>query len=111
MQYSRARGHPRPLPCTSRVLDNPMRRSLTLLLALSAGLFLLATSAAQASPNCSQMRSWLHQGGGSASGLLVVDTETGQVLCASAANSYRPLASNMKLFTTSAALSKLGPEY
>jgi D-alanyl-D-alanine carboxypeptidase/D-alanyl-D-alanine-endopeptidase (penicillin-binding protein 4) len=88
-----------------------MRRSLALLLALSAALFLLATSAAQASPSCSQMRSWLHQGGGSASGLLVVDTETGQVQCASAANRFRPLASNMKLFTTSAALSKLGPEY
>ncbi len=57
------------------------------------------------------MRSWLHQGGGSASGLLVVDAETEQVLCASAPGRSRPLASNMKLFTTATALSKLGPEY
>jgi D-alanyl-D-alanine carboxypeptidase/D-alanyl-D-alanine-endopeptidase (penicillin-binding protein 4) len=57
------------------------------------------------------MRSWLHQGGGSASGLLVVDAETEQVLCASAPGRSRPLASNMKLFTTATALSRLGPEY
>ena len=111
MQYSRSRGHLWPLPCTSRVLDIPMRRSAAFLLALSAGLFLLLTGAAQASPSCDQMRAWLHQGGGSASGLLVVDAETGQTLCASASNSFRPLASNMKLFTTSTALSRLGPEY
>jgi len=57
------------------------------------------------------MRAWLHQGGGAASGLLVVDAETEQVLCASAPGRTRPLASNMKLFTTAAALSKLGPEH
>ncbi|HEU4739285.1 MAG TPA: D-alanyl-D-alanine carboxypeptidase [Solirubrobacterales bacterium] len=78
---------------------------------LSAGLFLLWAGAAQASPSCDQMRSWLHQGGGSASGLLVVDAETEQVLCSSAPGRSRPLASNMKLFTTATALSKLGPEY
>jgi D-alanyl-D-alanine carboxypeptidase/D-alanyl-D-alanine-endopeptidase (penicillin-binding protein 4) len=92
------------------VLKNPVKRILLLFLVLSAGLLLLA-SAAQASPSCDQMRSWLHQGGGSASGLLVVDTETEQVLCASAPERSRPLASNMKLFTTATALSKLGPEY
>lgn len=88
-----------------------MKRIPTLLLVLSAGLLLLGSAAAQASPSCDQMRSWLHQGGGSASGLLVVDAETEQVLCASAPGRSRPLASNMKLFTTAAALSKLGPEY
>jgi len=88
-----------------------MKRIFLQLLVLSAGLFLLGTTAAQASPSCDQMRAWLHQGGGSASGLLVVDTETEQVLCASAPGRSRPLASNMKLFTTAAALSKLGPEY
>ena len=88
-----------------------MRRSASLLLVLSAGLFLLLAGAAQASPSCDQMRTWLHQGGGSASGLLVVDAETEQVLCSSAPSRFRPLASNMKLFTTATALSKLGPEY
>jgi D-alanyl-D-alanine carboxypeptidase/D-alanyl-D-alanine-endopeptidase (penicillin-binding protein 4) len=88
-----------------------MKRILPPLMVLSAALFLLWGGAAQASPSCDQMRAWLHQGGGSASGLLVVDTETEQVLCASAPGRSRPLASNMKLFTTAAALSKLGPEY
>jgi D-alanyl-D-alanine carboxypeptidase/D-alanyl-D-alanine-endopeptidase (penicillin-binding protein 4) len=87
-----------------------MKRILLPLMVLSAGLFLL-TGAAQASPSCDRMRAWLHQGGGFASGLLVVDAETEQVLCASAPGRSRPLASNMKLFTTAAALSKLGPEY
>ena len=56
------------------------------------------------------MRGWLHEGGGSASGLVVVDAESGEVLCGSAIGTQRPLASNMKLFTTSTALSRLGPE-
>ncbi len=88
-----------------------MKRSATLILVLSAGLFLLLASGAQASGTCDQMRAWLHQGGGAASGLLVVDAESEQVLCASAPGRTRPLASNMKLFTTAAALSKLGPEH
>ncbi|HEX6205910.1 MAG TPA: D-alanyl-D-alanine carboxypeptidase [Solirubrobacterales bacterium] len=88
-----------------------MKRILLPVMVLSAALFLLWGGVAQAAPNCDQMRAWLHQGGGSASGLLVVDTETDEVLCASAPGRSRPLASNMKLFTTAAALSKLGPEY
>jgi len=88
-----------------------MKRILLPLMVLSAGLFLLWAGAAQASPSCDQMRAWLHQGGGSASGLLVVDAESEQVLCASAPGRFRPLASNMKLFTTATALSRLGPEY
>jgi D-alanyl-D-alanine carboxypeptidase/D-alanyl-D-alanine-endopeptidase (penicillin-binding protein 4) len=92
-------------------LINKMKRSAILLLVLSAGLFLLLASGAQASRSCDQMRTWLHQGGGTASGLLVVDTESGQVLCSSAPGRTRPLASNMKLFTTSTALSKLGPDH
>ena len=49
-------------------------------------------------------------GGGSASGLLVINGETGAPVCARAAAKPRPLASNMKLFTTSTALSRLGPQ-
>ena len=88
-----------------------MKRILLPLLVASAGLFLLLAGAAQASSTCDQMRAWLRQGGGSASGLLVVDTASGQVMCASAPGRARPLASNMKLFTTSAALSQLGPDH
>lgn len=88
-----------------------MKRILLPLLVASAGLLALGAGSAQAGPSCDQMHAWLHQGGGSASGLLVVDAETEQVLCASAPGRSRPLASNMKLFTTATALSKLGPEY
>ena len=86
-----------------------MKRSLLLFLVASAGLFLLPTAAAQASAACDQMRAWLHQGSGAA-GLLVVEAESGKVVCASAPGRPRPLASNMKLFTTATALSRLGPE-
>jgi len=88
-----------------------VKRILLPLLVASAGLFLLLAGSAQASGTCDRMRAWLHQGGGSASGLLVVDAESEQVLCASAPSRSRPLASNMKLFTTATALSRLGPEH
>lgn len=71
---------------------------------------LLFASGAQAGRTCNQMRSWLHQGGGGASGLLVVEAETGKVVCAGAPGRPRSLASNMKLFTTSTVLSRLGPQ-
>jgi serine-type D-Ala-D-Ala carboxypeptidase/endopeptidase (penicillin-binding protein 4) len=80
------------------------------LLALLAGLFLLWTGTAQAGRACDEMRTWLHQGGGAASGLLVVEAESGKVVCATDPGRPRPLASNMKLFTTAAVLSRLGPE-
>jgi D-alanyl-D-alanine carboxypeptidase/D-alanyl-D-alanine-endopeptidase (penicillin-binding protein 4) len=56
------------------------------------------------------MRSRLVHGGGGSSGLLVIDGETGKVVCARAPGRLRPLASNMKLFTTSTALARLGAE-
>jgi D-alanyl-D-alanine carboxypeptidase/D-alanyl-D-alanine-endopeptidase (penicillin-binding protein 4) len=56
------------------------------------------------------MRSRLVHGGGGSSGLLVIDGETGKVVCARAPGRPRPLASNMKLFTTSTALARLGAE-
>ncbi len=56
------------------------------------------------------MRSRLVRGGGGASGLFVIDGETGKQVCARAARRARPLASNMKLFTTSTALARLGPQ-
>jgi len=56
------------------------------------------------------MRGLLTAGGGQASGLLVVEAESGDVVCARAAGTQRPLASNMKLFTTATALSRLDPD-
>jgi serine-type D-Ala-D-Ala carboxypeptidase/endopeptidase (penicillin-binding protein 4) len=87
-----------------------MRRASILLGAACAAVLLLAASGARASQVCDQMRGWLTQGGGSASGLMVVEAESGDVVCASAAGTQRPLASNMKLFTTATALSRLGPD-
>ncbi len=89
-----------------------MRRGSIALAALCAAALALALLAgsAGAADACAQMKSYLAQGSGSGGGLLVVDAESGDVLCASAATTPRPLASNMKLFTTSTALAKMGPE-
>jgi D-alanyl-D-alanine carboxypeptidase/D-alanyl-D-alanine-endopeptidase (penicillin-binding protein 4) len=57
------------------------------------------------------MRQRLVAGGGGASGLFVIDADSGRAVCARAAKRPRSLASNTKLFTTSTALSRFGPEY
>jgi D-alanyl-D-alanine carboxypeptidase/D-alanyl-D-alanine-endopeptidase (penicillin-binding protein 4) len=78
------------------------------LLALS--LFPTAAGAATGGTLCASLHARLVHGGGSASGLFVIDGETGAPVCARAAATPRPLASNMKLFTTSTALARLGPQ-
>jgi D-alanyl-D-alanine carboxypeptidase/D-alanyl-D-alanine-endopeptidase (penicillin-binding protein 4) len=91
-----------------------MRRSLGLLVALSLVVAVLPTQIASAAGGgggfCKQLRTRLLLGGGQASGLFVVDAGTGKAVCARAARRQRPLASNMKLFTTSTVLSRFGPE-
>jgi D-alanyl-D-alanine carboxypeptidase/D-alanyl-D-alanine-endopeptidase (penicillin-binding protein 4) len=72
---------------------------------------LLPPNASGASNVCQQMRERLVSGGGTASGLFVINAQTGKAVCARAAKQPRSLASNTKLFTTSAALSRFGPEY
>jgi serine-type D-Ala-D-Ala carboxypeptidase/endopeptidase (penicillin-binding protein 4) len=57
------------------------------------------------------MKRRLIYGGGAASGLFVIDADSGKPVCARAAKRPRSLASNTKLFTTSAALARFGPEY
>jgi serine-type D-Ala-D-Ala carboxypeptidase/endopeptidase (penicillin-binding protein 4) len=87
-----------------------MRRRLTGFAAITAlSLFLPGASAGAQAPSCAAMKAWLAQGG-SAGGLLVVDAETGEIACRKAASRRRSLASNMKLFTTSTALARLGPD-
>jgi D-alanyl-D-alanine carboxypeptidase/D-alanyl-D-alanine-endopeptidase (penicillin-binding protein 4) len=101
-----------PLPCVPQVFQGTMRKTLLSALAACVGLLLaLAGPAAAASTasSCAQMKAWLKAGGGASSGLMVVDAETEEVVCQSAATTPRPLASNTKLFTTSTALAKLGP--
>ena len=59
---------------------------------------------------CKQLRGRLVAGGGGASGLFVVDAQSGRPLCARAARRGLPLASNMKLYTAAAVLSHFGPD-
>ncbi len=78
-----------------------------LALALSA---LLAAPTAFASEGCSALQSRVVRGGGEASGLFVLDADTGRVVCRRAPSRRFSLASNMKLFTTATAIGRLGPE-
>jgi D-alanyl-D-alanine carboxypeptidase/D-alanyl-D-alanine-endopeptidase (penicillin-binding protein 4) len=91
-----------------------VRRTPAFFAALCALLaLLLVSAAAQAATRgalCANLRARLVHGGGSASGLFVIDGESGTPVCARAARKPRPLASNMKLFTTSTALSRLGSQ-
>jgi D-alanyl-D-alanine carboxypeptidase/D-alanyl-D-alanine-endopeptidase (penicillin-binding protein 4) len=86
-----------------------MRRVAVLLAGVCAAVLLLAGTA-HGGAVCDQMRGLLTRGGGAASGLMVVDAESGDVACARAPGTPRSLASNMKLFTTATAMSRLGPE-
>jgi serine-type D-Ala-D-Ala carboxypeptidase/endopeptidase (penicillin-binding protein 4) len=86
-----------------------MRNASIAALAACLGLLLACAGPAAAANSCDQMKAWLTAGGGAQSGLQVVDTETGEVVCAAGAEKMLPLASNTKLFTTATALSKLGP--
>ena len=86
-----------------------MRRSATLLAAAAAVLLVLFAGTADASRTCDRMRSLLRQASSQGS-LLVAAAESGKVVCASSPGRSLPLASNMKLFTTATALSRLGPE-
>ena len=91
-----------------------MRRTLglfvTLLLLVAALLTPFAGAATGGGAFCEGLRTRLLRGGGVASGLFVVDAGSGEALCARAARRPRPLASNMKMFTTATALSRFGPE-
>ena len=78
-------------------------------LVLVLGALLLAPGASAAG-RCSTLQSRLVAGGGQASGLFVLDPESGRVLCRRAPSRRFSLASNMKLFTTGAAIGRLGPE-
>jgi D-alanyl-D-alanine carboxypeptidase/D-alanyl-D-alanine-endopeptidase (penicillin-binding protein 4) len=86
-----------------------MKKAPIAALAACLGLLLALAGPAAAANPCAQMKAWLKAGGGAQSGLEVVDAETEEVVCAAGAEKMLPLASNTKLFTTSAALSKLGP--
>ncbi|HEX7293857.1 MAG TPA: D-alanyl-D-alanine carboxypeptidase/D-alanyl-D-alanine-endopeptidase, partial [Solirubrobacterales bacterium] len=84
-----------------------MRRALALLTILAV----LAFSPAAATADfCGTLKARLVRGGGSASGLVVMNAESGEVICRRAASAPRPLASNTKMFTTATALARFGPQ-
>ncbi len=99
------------MPCS--VLQSGTRRAAVLALLCVAAALLAAASAGGAgrAGACAEMKRRLVYGGGAASGLYVLDAESGQPVCARAAKQPRTLASNTKLFTTSTALSRFGPSY
>lgn len=81
------------------------------LFAALLAILLLPGTAKGAQNACQQMRQRLVTGGGTASGLFVIDAGTGRTVCARAAKRPRILASNTKLFTTAAALGSFGPDH
>jgi serine-type D-Ala-D-Ala carboxypeptidase/endopeptidase (penicillin-binding protein 4) len=89
-----------------------VRRTPATLAAICAllAVFFIAAQARAATPEalCANLRSRLVHGGGNASGLMVVEAGSGRTVCAQEAGRRRSLASNMKLFTTSAALGRFG---
>jgi D-alanyl-D-alanine carboxypeptidase/D-alanyl-D-alanine-endopeptidase (penicillin-binding protein 4) len=91
-----------------------MRRVLPIFLAILAlcGIPLAPAAAVTRSDAalCRELRAGVVRGGGPASGLFVLDADSGRRICARAPNRPRSLASNMKLFTTATALAALGPE-
>ncbi len=78
-------------------------------LSIIAAVFVLSPATATAD-FCGTLKSRLVRGGGSASGLVVMNGESGEVICRRAASTRRPLASNMKMFTTATALARFGPQ-
>lgn len=86
-----------------------MKKALLPAFLTCLGLLLALSGTASAANPCAQMKAWLRAGGGASSGLMVMDAETEEVVCASNAEAPLPLASNTKLFTTSTALAKIGP--
>jgi serine-type D-Ala-D-Ala carboxypeptidase/endopeptidase (penicillin-binding protein 4) len=58
---------------------------------------------------CRRLRSHLVRGG-RRTGLFVLEAESGTVVCRKASRTRRSLASNMKLFTTAAALARFEPD-
>jgi len=84
-----------------------MRRALALLTILAAVLAWAPTASADF---CGPLKARLVRGGGSASGLVVMNAESGEVVCRRAASTPRPLASNTKMFTTATALARFGPQ-
>ena len=95
---------------STKMLKRTMKKAPIAALAACLGLLLALAGPAAAADPCAQMKAWLKAGGGAQSGLEVVDAETEEVVCAAGAEKMLPLASNTKLFTTSAALSLLVPE-
>ncbi len=87
-----------------------MKRAAILATVVFTLALLAASGASAAGEACEEMRQRVVRGGGSASGLFVLDADSGRTVCALSPKRQRSLASNMKLFTTATALARLGAD-
>ncbi|HET8541861.1 MAG TPA: D-alanyl-D-alanine carboxypeptidase/D-alanyl-D-alanine-endopeptidase [Anaeromyxobacter sp.] len=96
-------------------MKNPLRAAVVaaLLATLSPAVAHAADAAASAKELDAALRAIVAAAplSGARTGILVADVESGQVLFAKDADVLLNPASNVKLFTTAAALARLGPEY
>ncbi len=95
-----ARSEPAPLPNPDRPATTPVAGG-----ALASGSGRLSRGKL-----CRALRRRLIRGGGHSSGVFVLDAASGRAVCHHAARTRRPLASNMKIFTTATALGRFGPD-
>ena len=86
-------------PNPDRALRTPVARSAAA----------TATGSISRTAMCARLRARLPRGG-SASGLFVIDTSSGRRVCGRRGRVRRIPASNMKLFTTAAALARFDPD-
>ncbi len=93
-----AAAQPSPLPNPDRPAVTPVERRAS------------ASGSLGRAQLCSALRRRLLRGGGDSSGVFVLDANTGMAVCSRAPQVRRPLASNMKIFTTSTALGRFGPD-
>jgi D-alanyl-D-alanine carboxypeptidase/D-alanyl-D-alanine-endopeptidase (penicillin-binding protein 4) len=96
VQAAGAEGAVRPLPNPDRGRATPLARGAE-------------ASSISSGAMCRRAKLRLRRGSGGG-GLFILDASRNQVLCRSSSRRRRPLASNMKLFTTSTALSMFGAD-
>ena len=95
-------GRPEPAP-----LPNPDRAATTPGTTTGGA---LASGRLSRGQLCRALRGRLIRGGGRSSGVFVLNAASGRVVCHHAGHTRRPLASNMKIFTTATALGRFGPD-
>lgn len=99
----------RRYPGRSLLFQRPMRRAVTLLLALSLLAAAPAAHAAESHSKLRQVAASAMRNLGSSSGILILDATERDVVYERRERRSRVMASNTKLFTTAAALAQFSP--